>query len=207
MTSQSTLAEIAIQNPIFQNAAKKAVFQSIAGEDVEEQDRRNQQGTIADEDVLNITEEELAIIKKWARILRFSMIAIATGLILVAFFNFAGSSISTSMLSLYLFLFSLLLCCFECGIKQVAYVIVQNFGFMYNSVGRVLFLLLVAFISFEVSLLGKVMFGLMLGYGFLSCVIYCKHPMYGKYMRNLHFYNREAKSSHTQDQQHNAVTV
>ncbi len=200
--SQQSLASMAVKNPMFQQAAKKAVFETISGED-DDEDEEQQSGKASqntqqvDGSVMNVSEEELAQIKKWARILKFFMIGIATGLIIVSWYNFLGSSstFATTFLAVYLFIFALLLCCFELAFRQAALIIVQNFGFMYTVLGRSLFLSFVAILSFQISTIGKVMFGLLVLYGIMSMYINYKHPQYGRYLRTLHYFNRTKSAS------------
>ncbi len=195
----NSLAAAAVKNPMFQQAAKDAVFEKLSGEeDVESAESFNQRSdtgatTPTDGSVMTISEEELGKIRKIARIMKFSMIFIAIGLFIVSWYNFFSSSssnFSTTFLAAYLFIFALLICCFEVAFRQAALIIVQNFGFMYTLLGRSVFLSFVAILSFQISTFGKVMFGAILLYGLVSVYVYCKHPQYGKYLRTLHFFNR-----------------
>ncbi len=203
----SSLAALAVKNPMFQKAAKDAVFESISSGDDDEEQQQQSTSVPKDGSVLNISEEELSKIQKWAKVLKFSMIGIATLLFIVSWYNFFGTSstIATSFLAAYLFVFAMLLCCFELPIRSAALIIVQNFGFMYNSYGRTVFLSFVAILSYQISTFGKVMFGLIILYGLVSIFVNWKHPMFGKYLRTLHFFNR-TKANKSQKQAIN-ITV
>lgn len=61
------------------------------------------------------------------------------------------TSTSTAVISLYVFSFSVMLCCFETHLKAIAQSIAANFGFLYNPYGRALFLLFIAMLCFGMS--------------------------------------------------------
>lgn len=183
-----SLASAAVKNPIFQQAASKAVFEAVKSNDE----------TIASPDLidpstLDVTEEELSEIKKWARILRYSMIILSTLMLITAWYNIfsvTSPSISATFIALYLTVFSCLICCFEIAFRQVALFIVQNFGFMYHAPGRTIFLIFVAIVFFQLSIMGKVVFSLMVVWGCLNAYVNYKHPKYNQYLKKLHFYHR-----------------
>jgi FtsH-binding integral membrane protein len=207
-SSQKSLASIAVQNPIFQQAAKNAVFEAVTTDPDAaywEEQNTNQQGEkpVKDGSILDVSEEELIKIRKMARIMRFAMIGICTCLFIVSWYNFlstSSSDLTTTFLAMYLFVFALLLCCFELAFRQAALVIVQNFGFMYSFKGRSLFLAFVAILSYQISTFGKVMFGAIIAYVLLSLYVYFKHPKFGKYLKTLHYFNR-TKSKKPQQQE------
>lgn len=187
--SQSSLASAAVRNPIFQNAASKAVFDAVSTSDQMPASDTN----FNDPSALDVSDEEFAKIKLWARNLRYSMILLSTLMLITAWYNIlsvTSPSISASFLAFYLSIFSCLICCFEIAWRQVALYIVQNFGFMYSSVGRTLFLIFVAIVFFQLSTFGIVIFCLMMLWGIVNIYVNAKHPKYNLYLRKLHFYNR-----------------
>jgi len=190
----SSLASVAVKNPIFQQAASKALFDSVASSDQEASNKN------IDPSTLDVSEEELNEIKKWAKILRFSMILISVLMIITAWYNIlsvTSPSLSGTFIALYLTVFSCLICCFELAIRQIALFIVQNFGFMYNVPGRIIFLIFVAVVFFQLSTMGKVMFALLVVWGLVNVYVNFKHPKYNLYLKKLHFYNRAQSRSAT----------
>ena len=182
---------MAIKNPMFQ----KAVFQSLSGEEQNENHREalTTEAIRAQQSLDGVNADELAEIKKWARILRLSMLAITSLMIATALLNVVSSStssVATSFIALYVFFFSILMCCYECGLKQAAMYIVQNFGFMYNPTARMIFTLLVSFLCFELSTIGIVCFALLIAEACVQIYVYIKHPKYSLYMKKLHFYDK-----------------
>eukprot|EP01031_Cornospumella_fuschlensis_P031158 gene31158-37655_t len=164
----TSFAAMAVQNPLFREQVKKAAFEAV---DQEENDNElwNQNAKTVDPSALDVDSDELEEIKKYSRYMRFAMIGIATLMVITAWYNISSASTIS---------------------KGVAILIVQNFGFMYNPVGKVLFLIVVAILCFQLSTLGKVCFALLLAYTGATLYIQCKHPKYGQYQRLMHYYNR-----------------
>lgn len=193
-----TFTQTAVENPIFQEAAKnaaKAAAKDAYRREVDEEDDDVTRRVEVDGSVLDVDAEELAQIKKWAMYMKYTMIVLSTLMIILALYNFISltnlfTSLSTMFLAAYLMVFACMICCFECALKSVAYFIVQNFGFMYNAYGRGIFLFFVALLCWELSTFGKVMFALILAYGCVYIYLSFKHPQYGKYLRTLHYFNR-----------------
>ena len=187
--SSASLASAAVKNPIFQQAASKAVFEAVTTSEELPVSNAN----FNDPSALDVSDEEFNDIKRWATILRYSMIIISTLMLITAWYNIlsvTSPSISSSLLAFYLTIFSCLICCFEISLRRVSLLIVQNFGFMYSAFGRILFLIFVAIVSFELSTFGKVVFGLIMAWGCVNIYVNVKHPKYNMYLRKLHFYNR-----------------
>lgn len=126
-----------ITNPIFQNAAQSAFFESVNVEDPGAQ-QRNASVYANNQNVLDVTQEELAGMKKWASILRIIMLIVSTLMIVTAYYNIGvvnttstgSTNSSATFLAVYVFFFSTLICCYEVALKFVSVYIVQNFGFM-----------------------------------------------------------------------------
>lgn len=189
---QASLAAAAIRNPMFQLAAKKAFFESVPDEESgTKQDGLNSDGAFTIDD---IDAEEFERIKYWARILKVAMIGISTLMIVCAWYNIASASnsVATNFLALYVFFLSVLLCCYEIALRQAALYIVQNFGFMYNPLGRAFFLVFIAILCFQLSTFGIVMFCFLLIFGMVEIYVRVVHPKYGKYIRSLHYYENVA---------------
>jgi uncharacterized membrane protein len=177
-----SLAAAAVKNPMFQ----KAVFEAVSGEDAEsQQEHQARQNNV----LQGLSEEEKAAMSAWAKKIRVAMLIIGTLMFVVAFYNFASSSnsLSSNFLAIYVLFFATLICCYEIALKRTSFIIAQNFGFMYSPIGRSIFLALVAFMCFELSTFGKVMFAFLVVMGFVQLYVNCKHPKFEEYMRSLHF--------------------
>ena len=190
-----SLVDAAIKNPMFQKAATKAAFQAVStkADDHQEGEQCDEDGHDGSE--INCSEEELKQIKAWAAKLRIAMLLLATLTIITAIMNIsvlsvATPGISTIFIALYLLFFGSIICCYECGLKQCTFVIVQNFGFLYNSVGRSIFFILIAVLLFEMSTMGIVVMALYLLYMCVDIYVHFSCPHYGEYMRKQHFYRR-----------------
>ncbi len=184
---------MAISNPLFSNAAKSAAFSTLKSEEGDNELFNANARSTVDPAALDVDEKELSRIRWWARNLRISMLVICTLMIITAFYNFlsfSATSLSTSFLAAYLFVFASLLCCYECGLRMVATYLVQNFGFLYNPFGRFCFIMFVGFICFDMSTMGIVCFSLLVLYGCVNIYVHFKHPQYGRYLRATHAYNR-----------------
>mmetsp|Transcript_14093 Transcript_14093/g.15271 ORF Transcript_14093/g.15271 Transcript_14093/m.15271 type:complete len:204 (-) Transcript_14093:12-623(-) len=188
----SSLVSMSVQNPIFQSAAKKAVFEAVQKEEGDNDLFNPNAPSKIDPAVLEVDEAELAEMRKYARYMKIAMLTIAGLLMFTAFYNIGSSSssdVSTTFLAMYLFFFSILMCCFECALKQCAAKISENFGFLYTPAGKTIFLIFVAIISYQLSTVGKVVFALLLCYGLAHIFLICKHPKYPQYLRTLHYYS------------------
>eukprot|EP01034_Spumella_vulgaris_P021923 gene21923-28002_t len=81
-----------------------------------------------------------------------------------------------------------MICCFEFALNAIAKLIAVNFGFMYSMSGRLIFLLFVGFMSFQVSLFGKIAMGILYGVGCFHAFIMWKFPRFEEYLRKKHYY-------------------
>ena len=150
----------AIKNPAFAEAFTKAIFQQVAGSP-EEANMQNQQQHnqilpthhVAPQDnSIACNQEQLVEMKEWSKKIRFWYIGVSTLMVITSLLSFVSISVITSgFIAFYLLIFSCLICCFELGFKIFTRFIVQNFGFLYNTPGRLLFLLFVAVLSFSLG--------------------------------------------------------
>jgi uncharacterized membrane protein len=149
-----------------------------------------------------IDDEEMAKILKWSKFLRTTMIIVSVLCIITSWYNLAVStnSVSTNFLAVYVFFFSMMICCYELALKQVAVLIVQNFGFMYNPIGRSIFLMFLAILLFQLSTMGVVMFAVLLAVGILQIYVDVRHPKFETYKRTMHFYNKASASKKSKTQ-------
>jgi len=163
------------------------------------EENTNDFGELTDEvkaQQLEVSLEVFHEMESWAAKMRIGMILISIFLILVSLSNiFVSTSTETGFLAIYTCFFGFLLCCYEIAFKRVALLIVTNFGFLYNPKGRMLFLAFVGIMSFQLSLMGKVVFGMLCGAGAVYSYVSCKYPQYGLYMRKLHFYGPDGSAA------------
>eukprot|EP01036_Dinobryon_divergens_P023592 gene23592-31954_t len=78
--SSASLASAAVKNPIFQQAASKAVFEAVTTSEELPVSNAN----FNDPSALDVSDEEFNDIKRWATILRYSMIIISTLMLITA---------------------------------------------------------------------------------------------------------------------------
>ena len=72
--------------------------------------------------------------------------------------------------------------------------IAVNFGFLYTLTGRSIFIVLVGFMSFFISLFGKCAMGALFAAQLLQIFIMLKFPRFEEYLRKKHYY--EGKKMH-----------
>lgn len=189
-----SFAAAVVSNPIFQqaamNQAKGQMFSALPKfDDAESQQNSTQRNDI----IYGIDDEELRKMKRCHEILRIVMLTVSTLMMVTCYVNFANTSnsLAANFLAIYVLFFSTLICCYEIAFQGIAMIMVQNFGFMYNPVGRSIFLIFTAIMLFQLSLMGRVMFGLLLLAGIFQIGINCRHPKFEQYMRITHFYRKE----------------
>lgn len=85
--------DAAVRNPMFQDYAKKSIFQSLSGDDnYEHPDAVSHSSIQVQNQIEGIDDDELNNIKIWAKRLRLAMIAISTLMIITAFYNIGTTS-------------------------------------------------------------------------------------------------------------------
>jgi hypothetical protein len=67
--------------------------------------------------------------------------------------------------------------------------IVANFGFLYNTPGRLGFLAFLAMLSWSLGLMGKVCFALLISTFCLEIYLRFKMPKFGEYMEKSHYFD------------------
>jgi len=72
----------------------------------------------------------------------------------------------------------------KAGAKYIA----SNFGFMYSLIGRVVFLLFVGFMAFNLSSIGIAAMCWLYFVGLIHAYILWKFPKFEEYVRRKHFY-------------------
>jgi len=156
--------------------------------DIEQQD--NGSNRITDREDVVMTTEELNTLRNYHIVLRLAYMASA---ILMAFSGIwyllqnSKPALGIIFFAVYVFGFSLLLFCFECGLNTVMQVIAANFGFLYTIIGRCLFCLFVGFMCYQFSAAGWAAMGLLFASLLFHIYIMCKFPKFSAYLRKKHF--------------------
>ncbi len=183
------IAAEAIKNPIFQQSVGNATFKKLSQTD-EETEKQYAHGS-GDTNSVGVDQDELDEMEKRARHLRYGYLGVSTFSAITAFMYLTSPSIF--IMAFYMLLFSCLICCYEIALKMVAKIIVQNFGFLYNTQGKIVFILFVSFISLNFGIMGYLTFAgfiIILGYDIYISV---KHPNFTKFMKKKHFYGSVSK--------------
>jgi len=144
-----------------------------------------------------IEEQTLKDMQRWhlaLRLLYMSAAILMAAAAVLAFEN-ANSNIGVAFFAIYTIFFSVMICCFEFALNAVARLIAVNFGFMYSLLGRLLFLLFVGFMSFQLSLFGKIAMGILYGVGLFHAFIMYRFPRFEEYLRKKHYYEGKRSGS------------
>mmetsp|Transcript_6421 Transcript_6421/g.13266 ORF Transcript_6421/g.13266 Transcript_6421/m.13266 type:complete len:202 (-) Transcript_6421:126-731(-) len=106
----------------------------------------------------------------------------ATGLITVSIITIIRiPPLSSLVLAIYATCGGLLICCLETQLKFLRVMIAVNFGFLFNSMWRFLFYMILASVTYAYGgLLGFVMACVMVGVAFFNAFILCRYPAYRK---------------------------
>lgn len=87
---------------------------------------------------------------------------------------------NSAILSIYIWFFAILLCCFETHLKQVSKIIAENFGFLYHAKGRAAFFVLIGVLCLGISFLGVIAGFFALATAVFNIYVLHKHPEYEK---------------------------
>jgi hypothetical protein len=198
--SATTTAATAIaSNPTVQKAARAAVVAAVEEEtskysftnpsgDLEAPLNPNSRDRSVDQsDDLDISPAELAQLQKWNLILRVSYMVMSLLMAAAACLAFKSASLGVAFIALYVFLFSVIICCFELALKGIAAYIAENLGFLYTKTGRLLFMLFVAVMCIHLKIFGKVCLGLMLLLICVNIYVFFTLPKYEAWLRKKHF--------------------
>jgi len=86
------------------------------------------------------------------------------------------TSTTKAIMSVYVFMFGFMICCFEMQFKAFANYITANFGFFFDAKMRTLFLLFVSLLCFDLGVLGIIMGSGLLFCAGLNAYALCKYP-------------------------------
>jgi hypothetical protein len=149
---------------------------------------------------IDVDPAELHTMQQWANKLRTINIGVCALLMISAFFSLGSNDLTQVFIALYVWFFAGLLCCYELGLSAITQFIAINFGFMYNSYPRKIFVILVAILCFGLGLFGKIAMGLLLGSECCYAYVQYKHPKFEKYMKMTHLYGSAVSISNAVEQ-------
>ena len=179
-----------IQNPITSHqAVTQAAIQAISKGPSMENGRDDDASVAGTEISIPVGIVELKEIEQWAKRLRVAYMTISTIMALAAFFSLGSDDLGVMFMALYVWFFALLIFCSELALKGVAKLIAENFGFMYNPLGRLIFLLFVAVMCYELGLLGKIVMAMLTVTSLVHIYVIIIHPAFEEYVRKKHYYN------------------
>mmetsp|Transcript_21599 Transcript_21599/g.49856 ORF Transcript_21599/g.49856 Transcript_21599/m.49856 type:complete len:129 (-) Transcript_21599:1750-2136(-) len=91
------------------------------------------------------------------------------------------ASPATWVLAIYATCGGLLICCLETQLKFLRVLIAINFGFLFNSVWRFLFYLLLSSVTWAYDdFPGKIVSGCLIGVAIFNTYVLCRYPTYRK---------------------------
>mmetsp|Transcript_48584 Transcript_48584/g.135782 ORF Transcript_48584/g.135782 Transcript_48584/m.135782 type:complete len:239 (-) Transcript_48584:73-789(-) len=142
-----------------------------------------------------IDKATLDEMRKWHIGLRVAYMCAAILLATGAVLSFQGQDdVGLAFFAMYVLFFSVMICCFEFALDVVSKVIAINFGFMYTLSGRIIFIVLVGFMSYWLGLVSQVAMGVLFAALCLHIFIMMRFPRFEEYLRKKHYY--EGKKLH-----------
>jgi hypothetical protein len=193
----TTVATTVVSNPTVQKAGKAAVVAAVEEESSNYFDSKPTgdleaplnptRDSADDESDLQISPEELRQLEKWNLILRVSYMTMSILMAAASCLSLNDSSLGTVFVALYVFIFAVIICCFELALKGVAFFIAENFGFLYTKTGRLIFMVFVAVMCFDLDVIGKVSMALLLLLVCINIYVFLTLPKYESWLRNKHF--------------------
>lgn len=205
--SISTAASIA-NNPAFQKAAKNAAKTPAVQQAVLDQcgitgpwsssalsdEEKGTDGVSVAATALDEERKEMEM-GKYHLALRICYVLAASFMAVSAALSLSGQkNLGEAFFGVYVIFFAVLICCFECALSVVARILAVNFGFMYTSYGRVIFIVLVSFMSYTLGFLGILSMAAMVAVLLYHGFVMWKFPQFEDYLRKKHYYEgrREA---------------
>jgi predicted membrane protein len=90
-------------------------------------------------------------------------------------------AISTFVLAIYAICGALLICCLETQLKFLRVMIAVNFGFLFSSLWRFLFYLVLASVCWSYNnLMGQILAACLAGVALFNTYVLCRYPSYRK---------------------------
>jgi Flp pilus assembly protein TadB len=173
----SSIGSSVVKNPIFFQSLAKGAWESIAGNEetasqqqqqqaqqqhrqqqqqpwIQQQQQQNRTQLPLEDNSINCSQEEYEAMQVAMKNLKWWYLGVASFMILTAFLSLTTLTvISSGFLAFYVLIFSCLMCCYELHWKVFTRFIVQNFGFMYNSPGRMSFTVFLGMLTWSLGAL------------------------------------------------------
>mmetsp|Transcript_25997 Transcript_25997/g.43840 ORF Transcript_25997/g.43840 Transcript_25997/m.43840 type:complete len:227 (+) Transcript_25997:22-702(+) len=190
--AQST-AKAVVSDPAVQSATANALKEHLVGGSTEKprDEKKSQDEEIYPEDVpeeVDVDPVELKSMEFYHRILRGSFMAISILMAAAACLKIESAGIATVFIALYVFAFSILICCFELSLSFVSRWIAMNFGFLYSFSGRIAFLTFVAVMCFSLGIFGKVVMALVFAALLFNIYVLIVCPKFEQWLRYKHYF-------------------
>lgn len=81
-------------------------------------------------------------------------------------------------------------------LQMISRMIAVNFGFLYTLPGRIVFVILLGFMAFLLSVIGKVAMGVLYAVCLFHCFVMWKFPRFEEYLRKKHYFEgRQAEAA------------
>lgn len=138
---------------------------------------------------LNIEPDVLKNMEKHALFMRVFYMGCAVLMSTAAWLYILGgaSDFTKIFIAFYVFFFAILICCFELALSACSRLIASNFGFLYNGLGRGVFLVFAAALAYNLDVVGIIsMSVLLLGVAFNIYIVF-KFPKYTAWLRRKHY--------------------
>ena len=103
------------------------------------------------------------------------------------------------LLAIYSFFFALLVCGLTCSFRPIRRYLVVNFGFLYSSIGRLLFAMVASFALYSLGIVGIVAMACLLGTSFWHLIVDCRYPTLEAWLKQRHFYQESLRDSDHQE--------
>eukprot|EP01038_Epipyxis_sp_PR26KG_P006646 gene6646-9122_t len=197
--TQNPAVQKAAKNPAVQNAAKGALTTALSDSGnapawasaPPSSTKSDIEAPSTGSSEFHIEEETLKAMQRWHIAVRvFYMIAsiLMCAAAVVVIINSTSSNLGIIFFAFYTVFFSTMICCFEFALNVIARLIATNFGFMYTLLGRMVFLAFVGFMSFSLSLFGKISMAILFAAGLFHVYVMWRFPRFEEYLRKKHYY-------------------
>ena len=123
-----------------------------------------------------LSPEELERGRRYHLYMRVANVVLTSLMCAAAGIQLVNADLAGAVICVYVFFFGLLICCFEAHLRAVARVIADNFGFMYDSKGRFLFMVFVGILCFNLKIFGIIVGAALVANSFVGLYIMCSFP-------------------------------
>jgi hypothetical protein len=138
---------------------------------------------------LDLHPEILKQMQRYGLIMRIFYMGCAVLMSTAAWLYILGGATNFTkiFIAFYVFFFAILICCFELALSACSRLIASNFGFLYNGLGRGLFLVFTAALCYNLDVIGIVAMAVLLLGVVVNIYIVFKFPKYSAWLRRKHY--------------------